>query len=213
MSGDGKIFAIGLSRTGTLSLTRALATLGIEVQHYPNDPQTQAELKTGRYRLTVLERVQALTDIPVAPFYPQLDAAYDGSKFILTTRDTDAWLASVDNHFRMYLETRRDAFDDFVLACVYGSLEFSAERFRYVKEHHEESVRRYFAGRPDRLLVLDISRGEGWDELCDFLGRPVPSMPYPHENKALARPARPRPARRSPWYRLLKRTGRHPPAT
>jgi Sulfotransferase domain len=187
--GNSKIFGIGLSRTGTLSLTSALETLGIETRHYPNDPRTQAELRSGRYELSLLNSVQALTDIPVAPFYAQFDRAFPGSKFILTTRSTDSWLASVENHFRMYVERRRDEFDDFVFACVYGSLHFDSERFRYVKELHEDNVRRYFGNRPDDLLILDVFHDGRWEDLCDFLDRPVPNEPFPHQNKALLAPA------------------------
>jgi hypothetical protein len=200
----GRIFGIGLSRTGTTSLTKALTLLGISAQHYPNDPRTQAELKRGCYRLSVLETVQALTDIPVAPFYAQLDREYPGSKFVLTTRETDSWLGSVENHFRMYLDTRRDAFDDFVLACVYGSLAFDRERFRYVKELHEENARRYFGDRSGQLLILDPAEGNSWEPLCRFLGLPVPSEPFPHENPARRKPARPK----RPKTRLQRLLGR-----
>ena len=37
---------------------------------------------------------------------------------------------------------------------------------------------------PDRLLVLDIAAGDGWPELCPFLGVPVPAAPFPHSNAA-----------------------------
>jgi hypothetical protein len=151
--------------------------------------------------------VQALTDIPVAPFYAQLDRVYPNSRFILTTRDTDSWLISVENHFRMYLQTRRDDFDNFVLACVYGSLEFSADRFRYVKELHEENVRRYFANAPGHLLIFDISRGDSWESICRFLDRPVPNEPFPHQNRALSAPAPPRGRKRS-LRSLFTRRGR-----
>ncbi|MDQ3380876.1 MAG: hypothetical protein M3546_11265 [Actinomycetota bacterium] len=183
-----KIFGIGLSRTGTLSLTNALATLGIEAKHYPNDAKTQEELKRGHYTLSLLQTVQALTDIPVSPFYPQLDSAFPESKFILTTRSTDSWLVSVENHFQMYVERRRDDFDDFVFACVYGSLHFNTGRFRYVKELHEDNVRRYFADRPDKLLIFDPFNGDSWESLCQFLNRAVPNEPFPHQNKALLAP-------------------------
>jgi hypothetical protein len=182
------VFGVGLSRTGTLSLSRALSMLGIVTSHYPNDPTTQDELKDGRYALTLLRTVQAITDIPAAPFYPQLDQAFPGSRFILTTRETEAWLASVERHFSMYVDRRRDAFDDFMFACVYGSLSFSAERFRYVRDLHERNVRSYFADRPEDLLILDVSEPDPWGVLCGFLGRPVPPEPYPHVNKALAEP-------------------------
>lgn len=172
-----------------MSLTAALETLDIPARHYPNDPRTQEELRAGRYRLSVLEEVQALTDIPVAPFYPQLDREYPGSLFVLTTRDTDAWLDSVERHFHLFVEHQRDEFDEFVLACVYGCVHFSRERFRWVKEEHEAAVRRYFASRPQDLLVLDVAAEDPWSRLCGFLDLPVPNEPYPHRNRALSRPA------------------------
>jgi hypothetical protein len=191
LNNDLRVFGIGLSRTGTTSLTKALTMLGIRAQHYPNDKTTQEELKRGQYNLSVLKDIQALTDIPVSPFYPQFDALFPQSKFILTTRPTDEWLGSVDNHFRLYVAQRRDDFDDFVFACVYGSLHFSAERFAYVKELHERDCRAYFAGRPEKLLVLDLVRcDDPWGELCRFLDCPLPEEPFPHENKRRTYPAR-----------------------
>jgi hypothetical protein len=185
-----KIFGIGLSRTGTVSLTAALTELGIAARHYPDDPKTQEELRAGHYRLSILDEVQALTDIPVAPFYRELDRSFPGSRFILTTRDPERWLASFERHFEMYIEHRRTEYDDFILACVYGCLHFSPERFLDVKERHEADVRRYFAGRPGDLLELDASKGGGWEPLCEFLGLPIPAEPYPHRNRALQRPAK-----------------------
>jgi hypothetical protein len=195
---QAKVFGIGLSRTGTYSLTTALNALGIPTRHFPNDPITQEELKTGRYRLSVLDEVQALTDIPIAPFYPQLDRAFPGSRFILTTRETESWLASYENHYRMYVEHQRDEFDDFVFACVYGCLHFNAERFRDVKERHEAEVRRYFADRPRDLLVLDVA-GATWEPLCEFLGLPVPDEPYPHDNRAATQPVLKQPVLKPTW--------------
>merc|ERR1712242_593654 len=34
----------------------------------------------------------------------------------------------------------------------------------------------------DKLLVLD-SVNCGWDVICDFVGKPVPNVPFPHRNK------------------------------
>lgn len=205
MSDEPRIFVVGLSRTGTLSLTRALNLLGIKAQHYPNDPVTQRELKSGNYRLSILREYRALTDIPVAPFYAQFDELFPGSRFILTTRPTEAWLASVENHYRNYVEHHRDQFDDFISACVYGTLHFSRRRFEYVKELHEATCRSYFAGRPGQFLVLEL--GSGWDTLCPFLGCGVPAEPFPHANQALTEPATV-PAREGMLRRMLRRAMR-----
>lgn len=35
---------------------------------------------------------------------------------------------------------------------------------------------------PDDLLVLRITEGEGWRELCPFLDQEVPEAPFPHVN-------------------------------
>lgn len=179
--------------------------LGIVARHFPNDPRTQEELKRGVYRLSVLDEVQALLDIPVAPYFAQFDRIYPDAKFILTTRPTESWLASMETHFRFYVERRRDPFTDYVHACVYGALHFSSERFAYVKARHEDEVRRYFAERPEKLLVFDVFRGDSWPELCSFLGLPVPVEPYPHENLARVTPASVR--RRSLAGRIAHRIG------
>lgn len=35
---------------------------------------------------------------------------------------------------------------------------------------------------PERLLVLDLEKGFGWDEICPFLECEVPESPYPQSN-------------------------------
>ena len=87
-----KVFGLGLGHTGTKSLNEALCTLGIPSIHYPHDRQTYHELNNGIFRLSILEKYQAVTDITLLPFYPLLDAEYPGSQFILTTRNREDWL-------------------------------------------------------------------------------------------------------------------------
>ena len=59
-----KIFGIGLSRTGTTSLTHALDGAGIHINHYPNE----IELFDPRS--------QGASDIPVAIHYKKLDVTF-----------------------------------------------------------------------------------------------------------------------------------------
>ncbi|TDZ61741.1 hypothetical protein CTRI78_v004164 [Colletotrichum trifolii] len=35
---------------------------------------------------------------------------------------------------------------------------------------------------PERLLVLNLEKGFGWEEICAFLDKPVPGEPYPRIN-------------------------------
>ena len=43
-------------------------------------------------------------------------------------------------------------------------------------------LREYFKDRPTDLLVLDITSGEGFENLCRFLDKPVIDEPLPRRN-------------------------------
>jgi len=45
---------------------------------------------------------------------------------------------------------------------------------------HNSAIQRAIA--PERLLTFNAR--EGWGPLCRFLGKPLPSFPYPHVNEA-----------------------------
>ena len=59
----------------------------------------------------------------------------------------------------------------------------SAYLARY--RRHNAEVVAHFAGREERLLVLDVTAGDGWEALCGFLSLPVPVPPFPHVNRAV----------------------------
>jgi hypothetical protein len=175
----GKVFGVGLSRTGTTSLTVALNILGYNVLHGPNDDVTRDQLMRGQYRLKVLETHDGITDIPVAVLYPHMDRIYPGSKFILTVRDENSWIDSMRSHCERRPpdnEWRR-----FIRATAYGCVDFSEERLRYVYRKHESDVLDYFGDRPN-FMVMNVCGGNGWNRLCRFLDKPVPDSPFPHEN-------------------------------
>ena len=156
---------------------------GIKTIHFPCDQITISELRRGNYQLSILQNYQGVVDIPLVPYYAQLDGIYPDSKFILTIRDENSWLQSVEDHWRLWRDKdpHRD-FTDFTCACVYGTLDFNADRFRYVYETHVRNIRNYFCDRSDDLLILNIFEGEGWQELCHFLGLVVPAAQFPWVN-------------------------------
>ncbi|UJR80840.1 sulfotransferase family protein [Sandaracinus amylolyticus] len=196
-----KVFGLGLSRTGTRSLTAALHVLGFDTVHYPTDRATLDTLVRGDARFPLLDHYDGMTDITTAPYFEDFDRLYPGSKFVLTVRDTPAWLQSCRNHWtgrsayeaastsdpiaaeehRVHMEIRR-----FLRAAVYASYEFDEARFERAHRRHVENVTRYFANRPNDLLVLDIAGGDGFEKLAPFLGVPVPEQPFPHKGKRLS---------------------------
>jgi hypothetical protein len=60
---------------------------------------------------------------------------------------------------------------------------------------HAEQVTQYFTEKypaGGKLLELCFERGDGWDELCPFLGLPMQDVPFPHSNR-----------RRQRWYKAF----------
>lgn len=184
--GEQKIICIGLPKTGTTSLHHAFEILGLRSVHWPHDPSTVDELRKGIYRLTILEEHDAISDVPVPSIFPQLDRAFPGSKFILTTRDKPDWLRSQRKAGFNQRAAKPGTHREFYRTMLYGVNAFNEERFGYVFDKHHALVDGYFSDkRSDDLLKIDISKGEAnWGQLCDFLGLPAPNSPFPHSNVA-----------------------------
>jgi hypothetical protein len=162
-----KIFGVGLSRTGTNSLNTALEVLGLSAVHFPS-------------AFAEVEKHQAATDSPIAAWFEDLDLLFPGSLFILTVRNLDDWLRSVEKYW--------EAFDQFaglppiqrLHQQLYGSERFDRTLYGAAYEIHVAKVRRHFASRPDVLLEMDICGGCGWPPLCAFLEVPVPAEAFPN---------------------------------
>ena len=110
---------------------------------------------------------------------------YPGSRFILTVRDEASWIDSVRRHwdananpFRKGWD--RDPFSHAIHKELYGRRDFDAETMLARFRRHNAEVKEYFASRLDDFLVLD--GGNRWGDLCGFLGRPIPGVPYPKAN-------------------------------
>ncbi len=191
-----KVFGLGLSRTGTRSLTAALQVLGFDCVHYPIDEDTYTEISNAQYDLTILKYHDGLTDITTIPCFHQLDRQYPGSKFILTVRDKEGWLGSCARHYfnRPAFKATSDPDEEvhmlvrrFLRAAVYGCYNFDKQRFSDVYDDHVRRVMDYFKDRPEDLLIIDICSGEGFEKLAPFLERPVPSEVFPHKGAVLSR--------------------------
>jgi len=89
-----KIFCIGLSRTGTQSLNKALCLLGYSALHYPGI--VSYRLGKAYFEQEIIEQYDAFSDLTVAMFYKVLDETYADAKFILTIRDVDEWIKSCE---------------------------------------------------------------------------------------------------------------------
>jgi hypothetical protein len=181
-----KVFGLGLSRTGTKSLTAALHLLGFDVVHYPTDRESFAAMARGDGRFPLLEHHDGLADIVTIPCLAELDALHPGSRFVLTVRAEEDWLRSMQVHWwgkpvvmPGHEDTSAMRVRALLRAAVFGCYEFNQERLARIYDDHVTRVRTYFCDRPDDLLVLDIVGGEGWEKLAPFLGYAPPDVPFP----------------------------------
>lgn len=178
-----KIFGIGLSRTGTTSLSKAFALLGYDLIHYPSEEQ-----------LHDLGPAIGACDLPVARFYKDLDKRYPGSKFIYTVREKESWLKSIKRHMDAKPYATLNEWGKKNRDAVYEWTYFDRNNYLKNYDEHDKDIREYFDGREEDLLEIDICSGEGWEKMLPFLekmGLPLPSniedIPFPHSNKGVAR--------------------------
>jgi len=200
------VIGVGLGRTGTGSLKDALNLLGYKTFHMselPKDLDRWAKVWTDTYKKiddgtiaradwdTLYQDYTATTDFPSAMFPRELLAAYPSAKFILTTRPTEKWYQSTLN--TIY---RTASFPMLQLSkLLYPSqrkIKTISRRFwvnffrgRFVSDgkeifnEHNQLCRDIIP--KEQLLEFRVE--EGWEPLCKFLEKPIPSAPFPFSNE------------------------------
>lgn len=166
-----KIFVVGLTHTGKNSVDAALARFGYTYKHYPNPKRVIEES----------EQYDVLSDTPVLLFVEALDRIYPDAKFILTVRDLDSWLQSCKEHWAW--KKGLSELQIWNRQIVYGTIKYNEHLFRRAYAIHHKRVMSYFRDRPEKLLVLNVCAGEGYEKLCPFLGVPLVEEPFPHKNR------------------------------
>lgn len=205
---QGKIFCIGRNKTGTTSLEQALHGFGYRLGN-----QRQGELllddwarRDFRRIIELARSADAFQDIPFSlPFtYQALDGAFDGSKFILTVRNTPQdWFASVVSFHSAIVgksvPPRLEELKAFAYVhpgwlwksqqLTYGISEETLYNHEVYMRHyvmHNLNVVDYFRHRPGQLLVLKLEEPTAMERLCQFLGIEYSGQPMPHLNRSKA---------------------------
>lgn len=173
-----KLFAIGYHKTGTSSLAIALQILGYRVTGPRGVFDPLISTRALSIALDLVQEYDAFQDNPWPLLYKDLDRLVPKSRFILTVRPSEPWIRSVVRHFGGTVTPMRE--------WIYGAGDPTGHETEYVRryEAHNQSVRQYFRQRPRDLLVMDITQGDGWEQLCDFLGCATPDVPFPVANTA-----------------------------
>ena len=180
---DSYVFNIEFNRSGTTSLTKALNILGIKSLHYSSDGsgwfvdnknELEYIINSNRAQNKKLfhgldDTYKGFSDFNGRRYYKTLYEQYPMSKFILTIRPFEDWINSV-------LSMEKDQ----------GRLQtIEVERNRklvltnqYLKNIQE--IREFFKDKPNCYLEMNIIDGDSWEVLCKFLGKDIPSVPFPN---------------------------------
>jgi hypothetical protein len=194
-----KVLSAGISKTGTMSLQAALKGLGYRCYNFAdvlvnfdkghtdmwnNFMEGTADMDWGK----LYEDYDAAVDNPSNIHYKEIMKAFPDIKVILTLRDPEKWLKSLEQtmmvhennvkeamflpRIREFQRTYLNSFNVVRRSAPPG--ETSIEWFN----RHNREVQEYVPR--EQLLVYKIE--QGWEPLCKFLGQPVPDEPFPHEN-------------------------------
>ncbi len=204
-----KIIIIGRNKTGTTSAQHMLKMLGYRIGN-----QVMAELlmedwgvRDFRRLIRYCHSADAFQDVPFSWHYTfqAIDAAFPGSKFILTVRDSDdQWYRSVVRFQTMRLKERTGSdrtptLDDIQsdpyrapgwmwrcreLLGIQSNEAFPEEELKAYYNRHNEIVTDYFRHRPNDLLIINLSEPEAVQKLCKFLGKPITGQQMPWLNRS-----------------------------
>jgi hypothetical protein len=191
-----KVIGLGLGRTGTYSLKTALEHLGFGPCHHmervaqnmPVQLRLWNELlKNPTNFESAYEGMQSAVDWPTSAFYKELYQHYPNAKFILTHRSKESWAESFGSTIYKLLSDRENApapireWLNMVVKVIEKTgfsmgLDYAGLAERY--EAHNKAVRDLIP--PEQLLVYQVK--EGWEPLCKFLNREIPTTDFPSTN-------------------------------
>jgi hypothetical protein len=203
-----RVIGAGFGRTGTLSLRTALEQLGfgpcyhmLEVMNKPGQLRPWLRAAKGDPDWdTLLSGYNSCVDWPTAAYWKELADHFPEAKLVLTTRDPEKWLASMQatilarraqrESLRGRMAARLSKLIGTDLAVfneltnivtnerVFSGHMDDPEHLLKAFEAHVAEVRATIPA--ERLLEFEV--GQGWEPLCAFLDVPIPEEPFPRVN-------------------------------
>ncbi len=204
-----EVIGAGMGRTGTLSLKLALEMLGFGPCHHmmellaePSTGKLWVDVWKGRGRdwQAIYAGWRSAVDFPTYRHYAELAELYPEARVVLTVRDPQKWWQStyetiyraepgIGGKLRLALRAITDRrarqlagiMPNVTPVIWKGDFEgrFEDKDFAIAKYHaHIEQVKATIPA--ERLLVFRVA--DGWGPLCEFLGVPVPDVPFPRAN-------------------------------
>ena len=184
------VIGAGFGRTGTESMKLALEALGYSPCHHmtevlANPAQIALWRRAADGHLPDWEEAYAgyksAVDWPTAFYWRQLSEYYPEAKILLTVRASGSWYDSFSKTILPLIVAGNDPETigvKMLNKLVFGGRPDDRAHAISVYERNIAEVKLTIPLR--RLLVYEL--GSGWQPLCAFLGKDIPSIPYPQSN-------------------------------
>lgn len=191
-----KIIGAGLGRTGTYSLRAALNQLGLGPTYHMAEvmahmavqlPLWQAVLKGQPDWAAIFKGYGSAVDWPTSGYFRELSKAYPDAKFILTLRSPESWAASFSETIYALCAAKdqapphMQAWLDMAIGVISKSgfpAGLNMDQLAKAFTAHNEAVKATIPAK--NLLVFEVA--QGWEPLCKFVGKPVPTEAFPKTN-------------------------------
>ena len=207
VSGKTKVFVIGLNKTGTTTMAKALRDLGFIVA---SEKEAKHLFRAWASRdfnpiIEFCKSAQAFQDSPFSfpDTFIALDRAYPGSKFILTVRgDEHEWYRSITRfHSKLWgsgdgAPPTKSQLQNAVNSYKGRPWEVNQALFKTPEDdpynedilksfyiEYNNSVIDYFKNRPENLLVVNVANQDSYERFVDFLGVTSTVSSFPWENR------------------------------
>ena len=205
------VIGAGFGRTGTDSLREALEILGYPTYHMKEVINKNLKyhvmlwidnFRNGRPMSEIADdlytkpRYSAAIDFPTCAVWKELAAIYPNAKIILTERESpEVWWESasqtilVPGIFFQFLNKVSPFFIKHAEMSSYMFMvlfRFNEPRMVTLNDR-DAAIQSYKRNSeeartfdPERILIFNVR--QGWEPLCNFLGKEIPSTPFPHIN-------------------------------
>jgi hypothetical protein len=184
-----KVIGAGFGRTGTTSMKTALEILELGPCHHMSEVNSRPGQKAMWRSVTqgagpswdeIFANYHSAVDWPAAYYWRELSEHYPTAKVILTLRDAEGWYESMVGTIFRVIASSTDAESLGVALIGKKVFENNLERDHAIAIFEANTAAVQAALPPERLLTYRI--GDGWEPLCQFLGKDLPSVPYPRSN-------------------------------
>ncbi|PYI11622.1 hypothetical protein BO78DRAFT_443746 [Aspergillus sclerotiicarbonarius CBS 121057] len=202
-----EVLLLGMPRTGTISIRLAFEILSYTPFHgrimdsLPHLYPLWTEALEARYLHTsaiytrpdydkLFSGFNVSCNIPGTLVAEYLIKAYPEAKVILSTRDVDKWLGSMQNSVDRAVKWRSfdwvAGWDTKVINPWWKYHTFTHSLRPLIAPHGERQAYLDHYARIKALVpsdrLLEFNPADGWEPLCEFLGKPVPECPFPRVN-------------------------------